>query len=112
MAEWHLKELRAALERRGWRFLTEHAGDAYRISATWEFVRDGKSILIDFDGLTISDDMDTLPIEQSYGCCLRGKPLVSLYFSKRGEKGSSARSAWVAAVKDFSDLIDRSVCCV
>jgi hypothetical protein len=59
------------LEARGWRIVAELSGDDYRVSATWEIERSTQrpSVFIDFDRL---DDLITLPLEQSYGCCIRG----------------------------------------
>ena len=75
MAEWHLKELRNAIERSGWRFVAEHPLDDLYISASWEFKRGGKEpvLWIDFGGI---DDLRTLPIERSYGCQARHRPSV------------------------------------
>jgi hypothetical protein len=97
MAQWHLKDLRGALERHGWRFAQELPGDDYRISATWTWVRSGRpptELLIDFDGL---DDMHTLPIHESYACQARGTS-HSLYFRRRREKWTEELQAFVAAV--------------
>ena len=41
MAQWHLDEIRAALEKRGWRLTAELPGNDYNISATWQFERHG-----------------------------------------------------------------------
>jgi hypothetical protein len=79
VAEWHLHDIRRALERRGWA-ITEQPGDGYRIAATWELRRGGddRVIHIDFSGL---NDMKTLPITESYGCEVRGCR-SSLYFRR------------------------------
>ena len=67
----HLQALEEALLRKGWRIIAVHPGDDYRISATWEIQRGSgqPSLFIDFDGL---NDMVCLPLEESYGCHLRG----------------------------------------
>jgi hypothetical protein len=69
MSDFHLKILRDAIERRGWA-IEELPGDDYAVSATWRITR-GESVRlhIDFDGL---DDMQTLPIQISYGCARVG----------------------------------------
>ncbi len=105
MADWHLKELREALESKGWQIIAEYAGDEYAISASWEIQRSSKrlSLLIDFEGL---DDMLTLPVERSYGCKVRGSDLLSLYFGRRGEKGSNARQNWQQELYQFVSKLD------
>jgi len=37
-ADWHLKELRASLEKRGWRVAAELPGDDRTISGSWDRV--------------------------------------------------------------------------
>ena len=104
MAEWHLNELRAALERRAWR-IAEHPGDRYGISATWEIARSGQSsnLFLDFNGL---DDLQTLPLDQAYACTVRDNR-VELYFSRRGETGSPQRSKWKDDLKKFLAALDQ-----
>jgi hypothetical protein len=105
MAEWHLKELRNAIERSGWRFVAEHAGDGYRISATWEFERDvsERHILVCFEGL---DDLRTLPIQESYGCHVQDVPGATLYFGRKGRKNSTRRDAWVTDLRSFTTALE------
>ena len=100
MAEWHLKELRNAIERSGWRFVTERPGDNYRFSASWEFERSDKepALWIDFEGL---DDMRTLPIEQSYGCRARNHSGEGLYFRRKGSSDSVKREIWLKELNAF-----------
>ncbi len=83
MAEWHLSELAHALRQRGWRIVSVHPGDDYRVSATWEVRRSTKqpSQLLDFDGMDASGDF-CVPIEQSYGCDVRGVDGDGLYFHR------------------------------
>ncbi len=104
MARWHLDELRNALERKGWRVVAELPGDDYRVSATWELRRSGdpRSLLIDFDGF---DDMNCLPLDESYACQARGTD-HSLSFSRRGETGSAARARWSDALSSFVDSLN------
>ena len=106
MADWHLKELRDEIEQRGWRITVEHPGDDYSISATWEIQRSSKlpTIFIDFEGL---DDMVCLPIEQSYGCHIRGQKLCGLYFGRRGEGRSQIRQAWKDELTLFIQTLDK-----
>lgn len=99
MAQWHLDELRMALERRGWRLASELPGDDYKISGTWALERAGQpnQLIIDFDGL---DDMNTLPMAESYACSIRGTS-TSLHFGRRGEKNSGARERWNRELASF-----------
>jgi hypothetical protein len=105
MAQWHLDDLRNALDHLGWRFEAEHPGDDYRISATWEFSRSSPPtrLLIDFDGL---DDMKTLPLLESYGCRVRDTTF-SLYFGKRGEPESRARKRWAEQLATFAAALSQ-----
>ena len=100
MADWHLSELRQAIEKAGWRFVAERPGDEYRISATWEFERDSSeaNVLINFDGL---DDLKTLPITESYGCHLQGSRHASLYFGRKGNTRSNRRVTWRTELETF-----------
>jgi hypothetical protein len=104
MAQWHLDELRSALERKGWR-ITELPGDDYRVSATWALERPAQagSVFIDFDGL---DDLAVLPLAKSYGCEMRDTP-HGLYFARRGEKNSPARERWDERLDEFVRLVSR-----
>jgi hypothetical protein len=105
MAAWHLDELRTALEKRGWRITAELPGDDYKISGTWELRRGGdtRTLLLDFEGL---DDIRTLPLAESYACQLRGTS-QSIYFSRRGEGGSSARERWQSELASFVKGVDQ-----
>jgi hypothetical protein len=105
MAQWHLDELQAFLERRGWRIIAQQAGDEYSISATWVIQRSTQAepLLIDFEGL---DDMKTLPLEQSYGCHIRGHSLVGVYFGRKGHKSSSRRANWQEELSKFATQLD------
>jgi|SRR5262245_2053204 len=103
MAEWHLRELRAALEKRGWRVAAELPGDDRRISASWDMKRAGDThhLIIDFDGF---DDMRVLPLFESYACSARGTP-HSLYFGRRGVRGSKARERWNFELAAFVEAV-------
>ena len=92
MAKWHLDELRAALEQRGWRLKSELPGDDHRVSGSWALRRSGEAreLVIDFEGL---DESRVLPMTESYACAVRGSK-QSLYFGRHGETGSSARERW------------------
>lgn len=100
MADWHLKGLRDAMERSGWRFVAEHPSYHIYVSASWEFEGDTNepNIFIDFEGI---DDLNTLPMDESYGCHLRNNHLLALYFGRKGEKGSTKRETWKKELHDF-----------
>jgi len=99
MAQWHLDELRAAFEHRGWRIADELPGDDRGVSASWRFVRSGSppEIIVDFEGV---DDLKTLPITESYACRLRDT-LHSLYFRRRGTNDVAARERWQRELASF-----------
>jgi hypothetical protein len=101
MADWHLDELRAALEKRGWSCV-ELPGNDYEVSATWQLSRprDARVLHIDFDGL---DDMKTLPLEHSYGCNLReaAERDRGLYFRRQ-----RSRELWERELRAFIDSLE------
>jgi len=105
MAQWHLDQLREALERRGWRLKSETPGDGYRIAGSWAMERVGVppgQLIIDFEGL---DDMKTLPVIESYACTVRGSR-HSLYFRRKGEGASPARERWTSELSAFVAGVD------
>jgi hypothetical protein len=101
----HLRDLGAALGRRGWRVVAVHPGDGYRVSATWELQRGGRdgSLLIDFDGLRPDGDV-CLPLEKSYGCRVQGQPTVSLYF----RRPRRSRELWQQELAEFVRSLDNA----
>lgn len=105
MAEWHLNDLRNALERRGWRIVNELPSRHLYISGTWEIERDRKRLSIDFNG---SDDLNTLPMEKSYGCGVEGQ-IDGLYFSRKGTKGSERAKTWKNELEKFVQDLDQVV---
>ncbi len=106
MAEWHLNDLENALGRTGWRVKAELPGNDYNISVTWEIVRGpSEKRFIDFSGL---DDMETLPIEQSYGCSVRERQECDLYFGRMGEKNSEQRNEWQLALSKFVSALGQA----
>jgi hypothetical protein len=96
MAEWHLRDLRNALARRGWTIVAEHPGDDARVSASWEVRRSTKdsTLFIDFHGL---DDLRCLPIIESYACRVRAG--AGLYFGRPGDR-------WRQALNEFVRSLD------
>ena len=100
MADWHLRDIRNALEQRGWQLATEEEGDDVRVSGTWLIRRDVE-VRIDFDGL---DERVCLPMEQSYGCSVRGSGL-SLYFRRYGSDAAS-HARWTSDLSAFAKSLD------
>jgi hypothetical protein len=100
----HLDSLEQSLAQRGWRVVAIHTGDGVRISASWEIQRSTKqpTLIIDFDGLE-PDGGNCLPLEESYGCRLRGHAGFSLYFRR---KMTSRREFWNADLESFLDALD------
>ena len=107
MADWHLRELRASLEKRGWRVAAELPGDDRAISGSWEMKRAGdtRDLMIDFEGL---DEKRVLPMPESYACRARGTS-HTLYFSRRGEGGSKARKRWNSELAAFVAAVSNAV---
>jgi hypothetical protein len=103
MSKPHLRALEQALLRKGWRVIAVHPGDDYRISATWEIQRSSQERIkfIDFEGI---DDMVCLPLEQSYGCRVRGRSdkAASLYF----RKPTKSRTLWEQELAAFVLAVD------
>jgi hypothetical protein len=100
MSKPHLRALEEALVRRGWRVVAVHPGNDCNISATWEIQRSSShpSLFIDFDGM---DDMNCLPLEESYGCHVRGRSAqdrgACLYF----RKPNKSRALWEQELAAF-----------
>jgi hypothetical protein len=97
MAQWHLDELRKALDRKGWSVLAELDGNNYEISGSWEIQRSTSTpaLHIDFEGL---GDLKTLPMPQAYSCRLRENTKVGLYFSKQ--------KTWKKPLEEFISALD------
>jgi len=103
MSILHLRALEEALSRRGWRVVAVHPGDGYQIAASWELERDARHgrLLIDFDGMAASGDV-CLPLEQSYGCAVRGQPESSLYF----RRPKRSHELWERELAEFVRSLD------
>ncbi len=99
MSSTHLEDLEAALRRSHWTVAKRCDGDNYRVSAIWAIARQDGSELrhIVFEGL---HDLETLPIDQSYGCHVREAPEVALYFARVGR-------SWPKELKAFLHDFDR-----
>jgi hypothetical protein len=105
MAQWHLDQLRSALESRGWRLAEELPGDDYRIAGSWSLERSSSAkLIIDFEGL---DDMKTLPVAESYACSVRGA-LHSLYFRRKGVGGSRQAERWPEELAAFVANVEQN----
>jgi hypothetical protein len=94
----HLERLKKALEQHKWVVVDERPGNNYEISAFWRVARpNGDSeFVIAFEGL---DDLETLPIENSYGCHIVGNKEVSLYFGKIGRSFPNNLSKFLEALE-------------
>ena len=98
MANWHLEELRTALEHRGWRLTAELPGDDRGISGSWALRRSAEAdVVLDFEGL---DESRVLPMSESYACRIRGTT-HSLYFRRRGDNDPRARERWKRELSEF-----------
>jgi hypothetical protein len=99
MATWHINELRAEFERRGWSYV-ELPGNDRDIAVSWELRRpaDPRVLHIDFEGM---DDLRTLPIAESYGCHVRENRDLTLYFRRQ-----RARELWDRELALFVDGLE------
>jgi hypothetical protein len=102
VADWHLRELEDRLAKRGWKILSVHDGDGYRVSASWEIGRGDRRLFLDFQGF---DDMAVLPLERAYAVDVRGHPSCDLYFGKRPTEARPNRS-WEEDVTAFVAALD------
>ncbi len=93
----HLKQLRKTLEDNRWVVVEELPGNDYEISGYWKVARpNGASeFCLAFEGL---DDMETLPIEKSYGCHIVGNKEVGLYFGKVSKSFPEELSGFMGAL--------------
>jgi hypothetical protein len=103
MSKPHLRALEEALTRKGWRIIAVHPGDDYGISATWEVRRSSNqpSLFLDFNGMG-PDGNYCLPLEESYGCQVRGRQAVGLYF-RRVNRG---QALWERELAAFVQALD------
>jgi len=94
MSEITLKQLRNTLERNHWKVLEELPGDDYRFSGYWRITRPDNSspLTIAFNGL---DDMETYPMEKSYGFEILEYPEIGAYMGKHKTK------AWPKELEKF-----------
>ena len=101
MSDSHLIELRKRLENSHWVLVSELSGNDYDISARWLISRpDGSHQMhLEFEGL---DDMNTLPLEQSYGCRVMEAPTIKLYFSRLGRAWKNDLSKFMKQLNDIA----------
>ncbi len=100
MADWHLKDIAAAFERKGWCFVAELPQHERAVSAIWRFERvyDGAALEIAFP--YDAQSRDPLPIEQAYCCKLVGECRVGLYFYSH-KHTPSRRAQWRSELEAF-----------
>ena len=69
------------------------------MSGSWVLIRSGQAfpLVLDFDGL---DDLNILPMHETYACSARGMN-HSIYFGRRGLKGSAKREQWKGELLAF-----------
>ena len=97
----HLRQLRNELERHHWKIIAEEDGNDYDISAVWVIERpDGSNQLhIEFMGL---DDLETMPIEKSYGCSIKEAPSIEAYFARISRSWPKELSEFIKKLERFS----------
>lgn len=95
----HLEILRKALENDHWVVLEELPGNDYEVSAYWKVARpNGDSPFeLAFEGL---DDLNTLPIENAFGCHVVGREEIGLCFGKVNKSFSEELSGFVEALSN------------
>ncbi len=98
MSEITLNQLRNTLERDHWKVLDELPGDDYKFSGFWRIARPDNScpLTIAFNGL---DDMETYPMEKSYGLELVEYPEISAYMGKHTTK------SWPQELQQFIEKL-------
>lgn len=103
MSKSHLCALETALARKGWRVVAVYPGNDYDIASTWEIRRNASapSLFIDFDGLMLDGD-GCLPLEKSYGCMLRNRSSIGLYF----RRVNKSREHWEQDLTQFMRALD------
>lgn len=99
MSETTLNQLRNRLEKNHWKVLDELPGDDYRYSGFWKISRPDNSspLTIGFNGL---DNMETYPIEKSYGFQLIEHPEISAYMAQHTQK------SWPAELQSFMNQLN------
>lgn len=103
MSVSHLRELRTALERRGWRVIEKVRGEVDACGAgTWLVQRLGGGPIHQIDFAGFGPMGEDITLEESYACSLRGKPECGLYFRRIHR----SRRLWEAELKAFVEALD------
>jgi hypothetical protein len=97
--QYHLYDIKAALNRNHWEVVSELPGNDYEVSAVWQIARpNGSNLLhIEFQGL---DDMKTLPIDRAYGIKIREAPDIGVYFSRPSR-------SWITELEQFISKLEQ-----
>jgi hypothetical protein len=109
MAQWHLDELRAALQQRGWG-IEQREGEGYRGAARWVLRRAGvrygkaetRELVLEFG---VHDARGVLPLDQAWSCAVPALGL-DLYFTQPGLPHSESRLRWQARLGDFARALE------
>ena len=101
MSDFHLNDLKKALEINHWTVVSELEGNDYDISGVWLVSRlDGKNQMhLEFEGL---NDMEILPVVKSYGCRIKENPNIKLYLSRAERSWKEDLSKFVEALNDVA----------
>lgn len=94
--EYHLTDLRKALENKHWTISGILEGDDYKTSGIWLLERFGEKIEIHFNGL---DDLECLPIEKAYGCDVITYPKVGLHFAPKNKSWKKLLQVFISEIE-------------
>jgi hypothetical protein len=97
--EYHLNDLRKALENERWVLTDVLEGNGYDISGVWQLERYGEKIEIHFDG---QDDLKVLPMEKAFGCSAIPYLDVSLYFAPRNKSWNKLLQLFISKIESLS----------
>lgn len=100
MAQWHIDELRKALENRNWKVQDEPYSHNNRMTGAWRLKKGDFSTIIFFEGY---DESGVFEFEKSFGCNLKDKNDVALYLPKHKPKKAKPNSlkAWQSELNEF-----------
>jgi len=101
MAHWHLREVKLAIEKLGWRVVSELPGDHYSIAQVWKIQRSPKEPTFFIEIGAMDGDGNLTPLDQAYECAVRDHPKIALYFGKRGLPQSKSRIRWRTELTQF-----------
>ena len=97
--EYHLNDLRKALENKRWVLTDVLEGNGYDMSGVWQLERYGKKIEIRFDG---QDDLEVLPMEKAFGCSAAPYLGVSLYFAPKNKSWEKLLHVFISKIERLS----------